>query len=507
MRLEFTQIKSKIKQEIKAEDGEGSIKQEPDMDIKQEENDQGIPKVKLVIRSDGQNFSSSAINGDQQSDESMETSDTGNTSVENSNLFGDSGIFHVKQEPVDVSDTSANSGLWNNNQGAFKNFVNVDDNETGSNSYSRQNSMDVDSLREKYPSNVSNSCPNSVVSDISNQDSFDVTMTDSSSRPTEKDNRLFEGGEDDRVSIGSGTEDSDSDGDSDTDDESQQVHSKHSTMQSANNDNFVPSNTSYNDGLFGTSFQDGVKQSEFSDIGTDFYNNSMFANDKPFAAQNEVYDTSLDSTLLSQDMRTSQVNQGQGVDASPADSFGQQLSVTQYENISSPEADDSFSKIISGHKMDSSYSIGIHDQNQPQTSGSQASSSYPTAQSYPPSQLHRNKSNLSADMLEDDGTPTTVYSSDDSDKEPDQEEDVNKARMQNAIDSIISLNQDSSPYPMSQSSDYFGPGSYKASEGGVTSQETSSQECSEDEDQGEEPEGEESNIDDDLDAAVNSILM
>ena len=170
-----------------------------------------------------------------------------------------------------------------------------------------------------------------------------------------------------------------------------------------------------------------------------------------------------------------------------------QSSMAQYEPISSPEGDD---EDFYAHKLDYSYTVGNHKFPFSQTS------SVPSV-----SHSHASKDDGSEVIEIADDMDTSTDSSDDSEDDDDDDNDDDNSKistrpnfnsqMQSAIDSILSIDDDS-PQPSASYSDHsqhFIQPDYDSSQSENSAMNSP------------QPEGNEMSVDDDLDAAVQSILM
>ncbi|XP_060081481.1 BRD4-interacting chromatin-remodeling complex-associated protein-like [Ylistrum balloti] len=448
------------------------------------------PKVKLVIRSDGQNFTSSlAEDGSSDSNESsyhdnsvnMDTSEIERQNSSNSGrsdsediskgLFGAPRLSNIKTEPVNEECESMESDHWSDSNKPFKLYLET---ERSDNSPVSNSDLDTGGYRNSSPSPV-----DTVIS----RSEYEVHAGDldspGESAAQDRNSPPFEMSEE---SV------------------------RHLISNDSNCDNNVLGyHSSEKQPLCISSFEKDMyhshnypQQSESSDKQS-FKPSFMSDSKVPFSIGNELFGRVDDDTSHSKQRSNSIGNDGE-VDSAVADMGG--FHQSQYEPISSPEADhdETFSNLIT-HKVDSAYTIGMGEhKDTPHLSNSDIPFNVPAFSS----------GHLDVEPREsvEDDEATTLYS-DDSDKESDTQQELLKAQMESAINSIVSLNQDSSvhsPFSLDQSNEFFNRHSYMTnptteSESDTPGPSTPVRSVSPEDDPND------ISMDDDLDAAVNSILM
>ncbi|XP_033752150.1 BRD4-interacting chromatin-remodeling complex-associated protein-like isoform X2 [Pecten maximus] len=471
---------SDISKVIKSE----KISDSDTVEIKKEQTSRPCtPKVKLVIRSDGQNFTSSlAEDGSSDSNESsyhdnvnMDTSEIERQNSSNSrsdsddiskSLFGAPHLTNIKTEPVNDESESMESDHWSDSNKPFKLYL-ASDNSPVSNS-------DLDT------GGYGNSSPSPTCNEITIGEyevhSGAVGSPDRSARRN-SDSPSFEMNEGSVRHLISN--------DSNCDNNVMGYHSSEKQQLCINS--FSEKDLYHS--------HDYPQQSESSDKQS-FKPTFMSDSKVPFSIGKELFDRVVDDSSHSK-QHFSNDNE---LDSAVVDVGG--FHQSQYEPISSPEVDhdESFSSLIT-HKVDSAYTIGMGEhKDAPHISNSDMPFSVPAFSS---AQLDVEP----RETVEDDEA-TTLYS-DDSDKESDSQQELLKAQMESAINSIVSLNQDSSvhsPFSLDQSNEFFTRHSYMTnptteSESDTPGPSTPARSVTPEDDPND------VSMDDDLESAVNSILM
>ncbi|XP_069132388.1 BRD4-interacting chromatin-remodeling complex-associated protein-like [Argopecten irradians] len=457
------------------------------VEIKKEQTSRPCtPKVKLVIRSDGQNFTSSlAEDGSSDSNDSSyhdnnESMDTSEMERQNSNtsrsdsddiskgMFGAPHLTNIKTEPMNDESESMESEHWSDSNKPFKLYLGTDT--------SPVSNSDLDTAGYGR-----NSSPSPMQNEVSRRQyevhAEEVSSPDGNTRRN-SDSPSYEMNDESVSRLISS--------DSNCDNNVLGYHS--SEKQSLSINSFTEKNLYHS--------HDYPQQSESSDKQS-FKPSFMSDSKVPFSIGNELFNRVVGDSSQSKP----HVSNSDESDSAMIDVSGFQQS--QYEPISSPEADhdESFSSMIT-HKVDSAYTIGMAEHKEPQH--------------MPNSDMPFNVPAFSSARLDvepresvEDDEATTLYS-DDSDKESDSQQELLKAQMESAINSIVSLNQDSSvhsPFSLDQSNEFFSRHSYMTnptmteSESDTPGPSTPVRSVSPVEDTND------VSMDDDLDAAVNSILM
>lgn len=436
------------------------------------------PKVKLVIRNDGQHFTSSlADDGSSVSNDSIHQDDsvhldTMETDLQNyknsesnsddisSRLYGASHLLNIKQELMNEECESMESDHWSDSNKPFKTYLDTD---PSSNSPVSNSDIDVGMYGNSSLSPAENA----------SQNEFEVHASDG----------------------GSGQGDGTCRNNVSSFEMSESVH--HLGYHSSEKEPVCRDSFSENNLFHSHNFShesDGLEREPFK---------SSFLSDlkAPFSLGSDLFKQTFEAGHSSKHGGRSVDSCDIGSAVSGLEGFHPTDPMSQYEPISSPEADhdESFSSLIS-HKVDSAYSIGMGDQKDPSHHSGDMPFNMPAFSS----------SHLEEKLREnmDDDEATTVYG-DDSDRESDSQQELLKAQMESAINSIVSLNQDSShhsPFSLDQSNKFFSHHSFLANPETESDSDTPGPSSPA---QPDSPDNDTMDVsmDDDLDAAVNSILM
>lgn len=472
-----------IQRQIKTENMDSQFCNE--VEIKQEVLDEkpATPKLRLLIKNDGENFTSSIASdidtegeGNHRNDISDDDSSKSQTDSSQNNTY--SNVFCntvVKQEPIDV-EMNSEGEKWENNK-PFQRYFSSDDSQmacdsdifvsssqqTISSSGSGLDSIPVNSSHDRFI-NRSNSLSSNGAHNSPSHNSSVVSPSNNISNIS--DDSIHDDNDDMSESI-------------------QAVKALNESDDLEQNfylDGYSSKSETYSSGMMYESHPDLVsdnnRESSFSN-----QNNITDISDSSQQSDNQNYEDHV-VTSLSENIQV------------PVDNLTSiaQASLGQYEPISSPEAEHEES--FSNFKVDSSYSVNIGDQKLGYSVPMETN--IKLEPNYSQSRTHMSQKK-DVHVVDVDNI------SEEEEEESDRESDPQNELMQSAINSILSLTQDTPPshpstsYSYDQSSRYSDshPGYDSQSEDKMFGNELKTDDISE----------EEIPMEDDLDAAVNSILF